>query len=123
MYDDYSSDNISYNGATSLDQAKFYVLTTEFNVYKCLYNNNNVGSAYMPTGTPVEPIELNDGYIWQFMYTIPLSLRNKFLTKTHMPVTTALTNQFYSRGAIKTVSIANKGKGYIANTWSIKRCN
>jgi len=120
MYDDYSSDNISYNGATSLDQAKFYVLTTEFNVYKCLYNNNDVGSAHMPTGTPVEPIELNDGYIWQFMYTIPLSLRNKFLTKTHMPVTTALTNQFYSRGAIKTVSIANKGKGYIANTWSIK---
>lgn len=120
MYDDYSSDNISYNGATSLDQAKFYVLTTEFNVYKCLYNNNDSSSIHMPTGTSAEPIELSDGYIWQFMYTIPLSLRNKFLTKTHMPVTTALTNQFYSRGAIRTVSIANKGKGYIANTWSVK---
>jgi len=121
MYDDYSSDNISYNGAISLDQALFYVLTTEFNVYKCLYNNNNGSSVVMPSGTFVEPIELSDGYIWQFMYTIPLSLRNKFLTKTYMPVTTALTNQFYSRGAIKTVSIANKGKGYIANTWSVKK--
>jgi len=121
MYDDYSSDNISYNGATSLDQAKFYVLTTEFNVYKCLYNNNGTGSTHMPIGTSAEPVEFADGYIWQFMYTIPLSLRNKFLTKTHMPVTTALTNQFYSRGAIKTVAISNFGKGYIANTWSVSR--
>lgn len=121
MYDDYSADFPSYSGAASLDQSTFYVLTNDFNVYKCLFNNNNGLSVVQPTGNSTEATALSDGYIWKFMYSIPLSLRNKFLTTSHMPVVTALTNQFYSNGSITTYNIENKGAAYIPNAWSVKR--
>jgi hypothetical protein len=121
MYDDYSINRMSYSGASSIDQANFYVLTSDFNVYKCLFNANNSTSIYQPIGTSPEPVLLADGYIWKFMYSVPLYLRNKFLTTSWMPVTTALTNQFYSNGSITSYSIADKGLKYPKNTWGVKR--
>ena len=121
MYDDYSSDYVSYSGASSIDQAVFYVLTTEFNVYKCLYNNKNGQSYVQPTGTSTEPFTTSDGYIWKFMYTIPLYLRNKFLSAAYMPVITALSNQFYSNGAITSYTIESTGAGYVPTAWKVKR--
>lgn len=121
MYDDYSADRASYSGATSIDQANFYVLTSDFNVYKCLYNNNNGISSSQPSGTSSEAVVFPDQYVWKFMYTIPLYLRNKFLSASWMPCTTALTNQFYSNGSITSYSIENKGLKYPTNTWSVKR--
>ena len=121
MYDDYTSENVSYTGAQSIDQSVFYVLTDEYKVYKCLYNNRNGLSMNKPVGTSTDAIVLDDGYIWKFMYSIPLSLRNKFLTTSYMPVTTALTNQFYSNGSIVSYTIENRGAKYIKNAWGIKR--
>ena len=121
MYDDYSADYLSYSGASSIDQAVFYVLTTEFNVYKCLFNNGNGQSYVQPTGTSTEPFTTSDGYIWKFMYTIPLYLRNKFLSAAYMPVITALSNQFYSNGAITSYTIENTGHGYVPTAWKVKR--
>lgn len=120
MFDDYTSSRPSYNGAQSIDQALFYVLTDEYNVYKCLYNNSNGLSVNKPVGTSTEPFIAGDGYIWKFMYTIPLALRNKFLTTSYMPVTTALTNQFYSNGSIVSYAIENRGSKYIKNAWGVK---
>ena len=121
MYDDYSADYVSYSGASSIDQAVFYVLTSDFNVYKCLYNNKNGQSYVQPTGTSTEPFTTSDGYIWKFMYTIPLYLRNKFLSAAYMPVITALSNQFYSNGAITSYTIENAGSGYVPTAWKVKR--
>lgn len=122
MFDEYSGDRLSYTGATSLAQAKFYVLTDEFNVYKCIFNNNDKPSSIKPTSTSPtsEELTLADGYVWKFMYTIPIALRNKFLTSEYMPVLSALTNQFYSSGSITNYSIVSSGNGYIANTYKIK---
>lgn len=121
MYDDYSADNVAISGATSIDQANFYVLTSDFNVYKCLFNNNDARSLAQPNSTNVEPVTYTDGYIWKFMYTLPLYLRNKFLTSNWMPCTTALTNQFYSNGSITSFAIENKGFKYPKNSWKVKR--
>lgn len=120
MYDDYSDDYLSHYGASSIDQALFYVLTTEFNVYKCLYNNKNSQSIVQPTGTSTEPFTTSDGYIWKFMYTIPLYLRNKFLSTSYMPVVNALSNQFYSNGAITSYTIESPGSGYSPTSWKVK---
>lgn len=120
MYDDYSEDYLSYNGASSIDQAVFYVLTTDFNVYKCLYNNENGQSIVQPSGTSTEPFTTSDGYIWKFMYTIPLYLRNKFLSAAYMPVVNALSNQFYSNGSITSYTIENPGAGYVSTAWKVK---
>lgn len=104
--------NKAPSGTQILEDALFYVMTDEYNVYKCLDNNNNSPSNYKPTGTQVEPIKTLDGYIWKYMYNVPIALRNKFLTNQHIPVVSALTNQFYSNGSLDTVLINNKGSGY-----------
>lgn len=115
MYDYYSESYPSTTGATSLDTAYFYVVTDEFNVYKCLFNNNGGLSTIKPTGTQVTPFVTADGYMWKFMYTIPTYLRNKFLSTTQMPVVNAIQNAYYSDGKLEKLVINAKGSRYYAN--------
>lgn len=69
---------------------KFYVVTDENNVYKCLYNNKNAASTVKPTGYSLQPFTTSDGYMWKYMYTISLTEQNKFMTPSHIPVKTAV---------------------------------
>ena len=103
---------ISSTGAQKIEDAAFYVVTDEYNVYKCLDNNNGALSKIKPSGTQLAPIKTTDGYIWKFMYNIPINLRNKFYTDEYIPVVSALTNHFYSNGTIDNVYITNRGEGY-----------
>lgn len=103
---------ISSTGVQKIEAAAFYVVTDEYNVYKCLDNNNGNLSKIKPTGTQLDPIKTSDGYIWKFMYNIPINLRNKFYTDEYIPVVSALTNHFYSNGTIDNVYITNRGEGY-----------
>jgi hypothetical protein len=102
----------AYSGATRLEDANFYVLTTDYNVYKCIDNAENTASTRMPTGITPEIFSTVDGYKWKFMYSIPVSLRNRFLSSTSMPVSTALKAQFYSNGSINVINIENGGGNY-----------
>lgn len=113
MYDDATNDaNPAYSGAVRLEESKFYVLTSEYNVYKCIDNNYNSPSTFEPTGTGTSVFTTPDGYKWKFMYVIPVSLRNRFLSSQYMPVTTALKSQFFSNGEIISVVIDDGGSGY-----------
>lgn len=119
MYDDaYSDSNPAYSGATSLEDSRcnFYVLTPQYNVYKCIWNNNNAASTQMPTGNSPDVFSTSDGYKWKFMYPIPVSLRNRFLTNTLMPVSNSLKAKFYSTGEITNITINNPGEGYHSGT-------
>jgi hypothetical protein len=111
--------NISANGFQKLEEARFYVVTDDFNVYKCLDNNNGAQSTEKPIGSQVEPIYTDDGYVWKFMYNVPINLRNKFLTEDQMPVVSALTNQFYSNGSCDFITITDKGSGYTTATITV----
>ena len=102
----------AYSGATRLEDSNFYVLTTQFNVYKCIWNNNNSPSTVMPTGTTPNVFETSDGYKWKFMYNVPVSLQNRFLNSEYMPVSNALKAAFYSAGEISDIAIENGGSGY-----------
>jgi hypothetical protein len=104
--------NIAASGTQKLESAQHYVVTNEFNVYQCLDNNKNSVSTVKPTSTSVEAISTADGYLWKFIYSIPIALRNKFLTDAYMPVVTALRDQFYSSGTLKTVRINQPGSNY-----------
>lgn len=110
---------IAASGVQKLEDSNFYVVTDDYNVYKCLDNNNNSRSTYKPTGTQLDPIKTLDGYIWKFMYNIPINLRNKFYTDDYIPVVSALTNHFYSNGTIDNIFIANKGKDYTSAIISV----
>src|SRR6056300_332479 len=104
----------AYSGATRLEDSNFYVLTSQYNVYKCIWNNNNSPSTVMPTGTTPYVFNTADGYKWKFMYTIPVSLRNRFLSNEYMPVSNSLKAQFYSAGEISNIAIQSGGSGYVS---------
>lgn len=109
-----------YNVHTTGILTNFYVMTDAFNVYKCLDNDAaDVLSTVKPTGGDVEPIRTADGYLWKFMYNVPLSLRNKFLTSAYIPVSTGLKNRFFGSGEIDSLSILSNGTGYTQGTTSI----
>ena len=122
MYDDAieSSTGVGYapapSGATKLEDADFYVLSSQYNVYKCIWNNGAAASTVMPTGTTHQIFSTSDGYKWKFMYSLPISLRTKFLSTAYMPVTTALKAPYYSGGSITSINITAGGIGYDATT-------
>lgn len=119
-YDDnYSLTNLSATGKNSIENALFYVLTDQYNIYKCISNNYGAFSTVQPSGTDTSEVTTADGYIWKFMLNIPVALRNKFLIDTYMPVTTALKDRFYSNGTITNYSIANGGAGYVQATTTV----
>ncbi len=108
----------------------FYVLTDEYNVYKCLYNNKGAASTVKPTGFFTLPFTTSDGYTWKYMYTVTLSDANKFLTPAYIPVKTIVTGDGSTEsdrqlavqnaavnGAIEVIETVNVGSGYhyIAN--------
>lgn len=70
----------------------FYVMTDEFNVYKCLFNNNNSESTVKPTGNGTSLITPSDGYIWKYMYTVSPSDAFRFMTENFIPIQTLETN-------------------------------
>ena len=116
MYDDsYGTGSTSSTGATSLSDAMFYVVNSTDNVYKCIYNNNGKPSTIEPNGRYTDNIVCSDGYVWKFMYYIPVSMQNKFYTSSYMPVMTSLRDGFYENGKIGRVAVDNPGSGYTSS--------
>ena len=105
-----------YDSTIDYTSGDFYVLTNDFNVYKCLDNNLGAPSTVKPTGFPISPIRTADGYLWKYMYSIAPIKRSKFLTSTKMPVQKSLTDKFYTNGSISNVVINYSGAGYDENT-------
>lgn len=91
----------------------FYCINSDYNVYKCLSNNNGAPSTDRPSGMSLLPFTTSDGYIWKYMYNVPSFKRNKFLSNDLIPVQKALTDGFYNRGAVEQIVVADGGTGYI----------
>lgn len=103
---------VANSGAASLEDSQFYCVTSDLNVYKCIFNNNNSPSTVKPYGNTFELLQTADGYVWKYLYTIPTSSVNRFMSLDDMPVTVALNNQYYSKGSITSVIATNYGSGY-----------
>lgn len=121
MYDDrYSSEFPAPSGAQDIADAKMFVLTSDFNIYKCISNNYNQPSTVLPTGTPETAYigPLADGYVWKYMGTLDEVQRNKFLTPDYLPVTNS-TSGFYQSGiALNPIKVSG-GSGYVANNTTV----
>lgn len=98
---------------TNILDDNFYVLTDDFNVYKCLFNNGGGASTTKPTGTSTTPFDTADGYKWKYMYTITTSDALKFLTNDYMSVRTdATVSAAANNGAIHVVTVTAGGSTY-----------
>jgi hypothetical protein len=92
----------SATGATSISDAKFYVINSNYEVFKCIYNGESPAD---PTGknavnepktTPspgqgtysggIFTEEAAGGYVWKYMYTTPTDDVLRFLSTDFMPI-------------------------------------
>jgi hypothetical protein len=89
--------NTAGTGTTTASLYPMYVMNTNFNVYKCLYNAEiEISGANYPQVSTVEPTAVStaagapaalaDGYIWKYMYSISASDALKFVTSSYIPV-------------------------------------
>ena len=121
---DYSATKTASSGATKLYDADFYVVNSQYQVYKCIYNGtspsdpNGKPSTVEPTGTSTSIITTSDGYRWKYLYTIPVGQVLKFFSNDYMPVLSdiAVTGDAVG-GEIDTVVIQASGTGYNNGTY------
>lgn len=117
VYDEYddalTATNQSYSGATNLADAKYFIMTTDFKVYKCISNALNSPSTVEPSSTGTSVFELSDGYNWKFMFQISASDQNKFLDADFIPVRKLTGNPTHDvTGEIDSITITAGGTGY-----------
>lgn len=119
-YDDrYSVNFVAPSGATDIADAQMFVLTDEFNIYKCIDNNSNRPSTVKPTGRSsgfIGPLE--DGYIWKYMDTLDVIQRTKFLTSEQLPISDSVDARYFVSNLVPVVN--NGGTGYDANNTVIQ---
>ena len=122
-------------GATNIADAKFYVMNSAYEVFKCLYNGEGPGNATGQNAT-VEPIiggagwdaatglfteQSGAGYIWKHMYTIPTDDVLKFLSSDFMPIVLPSNASRQSveglavAGAVDVVLVEDAGSGLPAS--------
>ena len=107
VYDQYDDQD------TNILDDDFYVLTDDYNVYKCLWNNGGGASTTKPTGTSTLSFDTADGYKWKYIYTITTSDALKFLTNDYMSVRTdATVSAAANNGAIHIVTVTAGGSTY-----------
>ena len=147
------TNNTSYfaytHNAATLTSQDFYVMTTDYNVYKCLSNTDTTSagavattSTVQPTGTGTSIISTADGYKWKFMYQISAADALKFVTPNYIPVDTVrranghLANTFDNspgqnqfdvetaaastgNGAIEVIHMTSRGAQYLGETGTL----
>ena len=114
----------SNNFEQHLYETNFYVVTSEYKVYKCLDNNGNGESTSEPTSTSSAPFTLPDGYIWKYMFTVNANDFEKFKTDEYVPIpedsaidqSNVIAPAANYGGSIYNVLIDAAGTGYLANT-------
>lgn len=108
------------NTDPNLYSVPFFVVVddlTEFNVFKCLFNNNGAPSQDPPSrnGNSLDylPVETSDKYLWKYMYTISKLDYERFSTSQYIPVTSNTEIiQNAVPGTIEVVKVATGGTGY-----------
>lgn len=109
MYDDADTNLI--------ESDDFYVMTDEYNVYKCLRNSANgvtaVPSTVKPTGVSTDFFGTADNYVWKFMYKVTTSDALKFLTNDYIPVKLLASDDGSDQWDVQSVAATEDGGIYI----------
>lgn len=105
---------------------KFYVLTSDYNVYKCIANNYGANSTVEPSSVSPSGVTYTpDGYVWKYMYTISDAELMRFTTQDYIPVRSITTDDGSIQwqvqdnvidGAIYSIIITDGGSNYSNNS-------
>ena len=115
----------AYTHTGDNSNSNFYVLNSDWNVYKCLENNRGRPSTSRPTYTGTATTNrTSDGYLWKYMYTLSRAQRLRFLTSDYMPVRTLTLDDGSPQydvqsnaidGSIEAIRVVNPGNNYSSN--------
>ena len=107
-----------------IDQT-FFVMTDQYNVYKCISNYGGVASTVKPTGQSSAIIETSDNYRWKFMYEVQQADVLKYVTTDWIPVKYLTSNDGTAQwtvqqaaidGALEHIDVTTGGTGYVNTT-------
>jgi hypothetical protein len=114
-YDDRRADLFDAN-------TKFYVMNSDYSVYKCIANNYGIASTTQPTSVnPSIITTTSDGYVWKYMYTINDADKLRFTTDEYIPVKTLTTDDGSLQwqvqntaisGSIDSIIVTGNGNNY-----------
>lgn len=100
----------------------FYVMNSQWSVYKCISNNSNSKSNTEPVSvSTTNDLITADGYIWKYMYTVSDFERLRFSTNDFISVKTLTISDSSTQwqvqnnaidGAIHSIVITNIGSNY-----------
>lgn len=116
---DYSNSRITSSGSTKLYNSNFYVMNSDYNVYKCIYNGtspsnpNGVPSTVEPRGSSNSIVTTPDNYRWKYLYSIPVGDVLKFVSDNYIPIeinTSVAANAV--NGKLDTIVVQSSGFGY-----------
>jgi hypothetical protein len=103
-----------------IDQT-FFVMTDQYNVYKCISNYGGVASTVKPTNQTSGIIETSDNYRWKFMYEVQQADVLKYVTTDWIPVKYLTSNDGTAQwtvqqtavdGALEHIDVTVGGTGY-----------
>ena len=122
-------DDIADSKILKSDVSNFYVVTDDWNVYKCISNNYGAVSTSKPTTiATTTDVTSDDGYVWKYMYTVSSEEQLRFVTADYIPVKTLTVNDGSLQwavqnnsivGGIHSIVLSNHGSNYTANDISI----
>lgn len=85
-----------YDDRVDLADTNYYAVvypennrTGNYRLYKCLFNNYGAPSTSPPNytdGQPNQEYETSDGYVWKFMYEIPVTRFDRFNAIGYVPI-------------------------------------
>lgn len=127
IYDQYDDSVNLINDRNPLtdDFYKFYVITDDLSVYKCLSNNFRAKSTIKPTSTSIGSFQTSDGYIWKYMYTVSANDAFTLMTPTWIPCYTKTENDGSAQwlvqeaavdGSIERIQLTDFGANYDPST-------
>src|SRR6056300_1146039 len=103
------------SGATTLWDSTYYVMSSTYQVFKCLDNNSDATSTVEPSVSDGETsiLTTGDGYRWKYMYTLSAAQQTNFLSTDFMAVSTNSTvSSAATDGAINIVKIKTAGTSF-----------
>ncbi len=120
----YSTTNQSATGANKLYDSQFYVMNSNYDVYKCIYNGetptnaNGVISTVEPTGQSTSIFTTADTYKWKYMYTLGINDFVKFVSSDFMPIKSDATVIAAAvNGTVEQAIVNNVGTGITPGTY------
>ena len=104
-----------------IDQT-FFVMTDQYNVYKCISNYGGAASTVKPTGQTTSITETSDNYRWKFMYEVQQADVLKYVTTDWLPIKYLTADDGTTQwdvqqagidGALEHIDVTAGGTGYV----------